>query len=347
VLVLSIDGLDARYLNQADQLKFKIPNIRRLMKEGAWAGPGVIGVVPTVTWPSHTTIISSVDSAVHGILGNRRPRAEGREYYWSARLLKAPTLLDTAAKAGKSTAAITWPVTVDAPVTYNLPEYFAKRRGGGMDLRSIASKGSRPDLAAQITRVYPSFPQEWINDRTRAVAVLFLLRRKPPDLTLVHFVDLDSEAHDHGPFSPEANAILEYQDELIGRMLTALPSDGAFVLVSDHGFERVDTEVNLSIAAAAKGVKGVRSMGGVAIAETETPPRSWAGSTPATALAVPSPKTKRRVSPGASPPPSSSPPRTSGSLSAAKRNSVSRTRSVRTATGPCAIAPPTSPGANR
>lgn len=269
VLVLSIDGLDARYLNQADKLGLKIPNIRRLMKEGAWAEKGVVGVVPTVTWPSHTTLITGVDPTVHGILGNRRPGEEGGDYYWSAKLLKAPTLLDAAAKAGKTTAAITWPVTVDAAVTYNLPEYFVRRRGGSMDLKSIASKATPADLVQQITREYPSFPQEWMEDRTRAQAVLYLLKNKRPNLMLVHFVDLDSEAHDNGPFSAEANAVLEYQDELIGRMLAELPPGGIFVLVSDHGFERIDTEVNFGLAAQSKGVKGVRSAGGIAIAETE------------------------------------------------------------------------------
>jgi hypothetical protein len=50
--------------------------------------------------------ISGVPPFVHGILGNLRPRTEGGDYYWSAYLLKARTLLDVAKAAGKSTAAI-------------------------------------------------------------------------------------------------------------------------------------------------------------------------------------------------------------------------------------------------
>jgi predicted AlkP superfamily pyrophosphatase or phosphodiesterase len=67
LLVVSVDGLDQRYLTNRDQLGLKIPNIRRLLKEGQ-ASEGVIGVVPTVTWPSHTTMITGVDPTVHGIL---------------------------------------------------------------------------------------------------------------------------------------------------------------------------------------------------------------------------------------------------------------------------------------
>ncbi len=241
--MLSVDGLDQRYLRDADKLGLKIPTLRRIMREGAWAS-GVVGVVPTVTWPSHTTLITGVPPSVHGILGNRRPKGEGGDYYWSASLLKVPTLVNAAHSKGLKTAAVTWPVTVDAPIDYNLPEYFVKRNGGGMDLRSIGSKGT-PGLVDEIARRYPSFPQEWMNDRTRALATMFLVEVKKPDLTLVHFVDHDAEAHDHGPFSREANALVEYTDELIGQVLRVVPQDMVVVITSDHGFERTDKVVDL------------------------------------------------------------------------------------------------------
>lgn len=260
LLVISVDGLDQRYLAEAGRMKLRIPNIRRLMREGQ-ASRGVVGVVPTITWPSHTTIISGVDPEQHGIRGNRRPASEGGDYYWSAKLLKARTLLDAARDAGLKTAAITWPVTVDAPVDYNLPEYFQRRRGGSMDLRSIGSKATPADLVDRIAAMFPSFAQEWMDDRTRTQAVVYVLRTARPDLILLHLVDLDSEQHDNGPFTREAAAMLEYTDELIGQMLAALPRGYAVALVSDHGFERIEHEVELT-------APGVRASGGVAVAAT-------------------------------------------------------------------------------
>ena len=59
LLVLSVDGLDWRYLRDANQLGLKIPNLRRLMSDGE-VTQGVIGVYPTVTWPSHTSMITGV-----------------------------------------------------------------------------------------------------------------------------------------------------------------------------------------------------------------------------------------------------------------------------------------------
>src|SRR5215471_11843594 len=214
VIVISIDGMDQRYLSDRDRLGLKIPNLRRLIREGQWSA-GVVGVVPTVTWPSHTTMITGLDPTEHGILNNRRPASEGGNYYWSVDLLKTTTLLDAAHGAGLKTATITWPVTVGAASDFNLPEYFGKRRGASMDLRTMTTKANPPDLADRIARMFPSFRQEWVDDRTRSLAVRYLLKVERPDFMLVHLVDLDSEAHDNGPFSPEANAILEYLDELI------------------------------------------------------------------------------------------------------------------------------------
>ncbi|HEV2763582.1 MAG TPA: alkaline phosphatase family protein, partial [Pyrinomonadaceae bacterium] len=67
-LVVSLDGLDARYLRRADEFGLKIPTLRRLMREGVWA-EGVVGVYPTVTYPSHTTLVTGARPARHGIYG--------------------------------------------------------------------------------------------------------------------------------------------------------------------------------------------------------------------------------------------------------------------------------------
>jgi len=269
LLVLSVDGLDWRYLRDRDRLGLSIPNVRRLLREGRYAN-GVIGVWPTITWPSHTTLITGVRPDQHGILGNRRLAAEGGDYYWTVDLLKAPTLWQAVHEKGWTTASVTWPVTVEASIDFNLPELFLRRQGGSMDLEGVASKAS-PNLVDEISAAYPSFPQQWVDDRTRTLAVLYLLRAKRPDLLLVHLVDLDSEAHDRGPFGPNANAVMERTDELIGQIVDALPKEYDFALVSDHGFERVDKIANLRVLIARSGLAGeIQPMGGI-VTTTDAP----------------------------------------------------------------------------
>jgi arylsulfatase A-like enzyme len=241
LMVISVDGLDNRYLAEADQRGLKIPTLRKLMREGQYS-QGVIGVVPTVTWPSHTTIITGVDPVVHGILANWRPPGDR---YLEYSQINSPNLIGVAHKAGRTIAAITWPVTVGAPVDWNLPEFFAARRGADMDLRSIESKANPPDLVTRIAADSPAFAQQWMDDRLRTMATIWILRHQHPQLTLLHLVDLDTEQHDNAPFSRESYATLEHIDQLIGEIVTALPAGTAVAIVSDHGFERVDKIVNI------------------------------------------------------------------------------------------------------
>ena len=241
LVVISVDGLDNRYFAQADKFGLKIPALRKLMREGQYS-QGVIGVVPTITWPSHTTIITGVDPVTHGILSNWRPPGDKFLDYSQ---IKVPTLIGAAHSAGLTIATVNWPVTVNAPVDWNLPEYFERRRGGSMDTRSVESRSKPADLVTKISADNPSFAQEWMDDRTRALAVVWLLKHEQPKLMLLHFVDLDSEEHDDAPFSREAFAILERTDELIGEIVAALPAGSAISIVSDHGFERVDRIVNV------------------------------------------------------------------------------------------------------
>ncbi len=69
VILLSIDGLKPDYVLEADQHRLKVPHLRRLVADGSYA-TGVTGVTPTVTYPSHTTLVTGVSPARHGILNN-------------------------------------------------------------------------------------------------------------------------------------------------------------------------------------------------------------------------------------------------------------------------------------
>ena len=273
LLVVSVDGLDWRYIRDRDQLGLRIPHIRRLLAKSRYAD-GVVGVWPTITWPSHTAIITGARPDQSGILSNARGTLDPALSYWSANKLKVETLWQCAGASGRTTAAVTWPVTMEAKITWNLPEVFIRRNGGSMDLESVAKYGT-PGLVAEITRAHPSFAQQWMDDRTRTLATVYLLQHKQPDLVLTHLVDLDSDAHDRGPFDSEANATLERTDELIGDMLKALPKGYDFALVSDHGFERLDRIANLKAIAAADGVTGdLKAMGGL-VATSDPKIAAW------------------------------------------------------------------------
>src|SRR5947207_13174559 len=64
LLMISIDGLRPDYVTAADTHGIKIPALRRLVTEGAFA-EGVHGVIQTVLYPSKTTRIIGQSPADH------------------------------------------------------------------------------------------------------------------------------------------------------------------------------------------------------------------------------------------------------------------------------------------
>ena len=67
VVIISMDGLPAFCLNNP---KVELPTLRQLAKEGA-VGDRMEASLPTMTWPNHTTLITGVTPAKHGVIGNR------------------------------------------------------------------------------------------------------------------------------------------------------------------------------------------------------------------------------------------------------------------------------------
>jgi predicted AlkP superfamily pyrophosphatase or phosphodiesterase len=273
LLVISVDGLDWRYLRDRDAQGLSIPNIRKLMAKSQTAD-GVTGVWPTITWPSHTSMLTGVRPAEHGILANAGGPPDPALSYWSATKIRVPTLTQCLVSSGRTVGAVNWPVTVDAKINWNLPEVYARRNGDSSDMETVDRFGT-PGLVAEISRAYPSFPQAWLDDRSRALATIYLLKQKHPDLMLLHFAELDSEEHEGGPFTPHAKAVVERTDELIGDILKGLPKDYDLALVSDHGFERVDHIAGLKAMAAADGVTGKMTVTGGLVTTNDPAVAAW------------------------------------------------------------------------
>ena len=127
VLLISIDGMRPDYVTQADVHHLRIPTLRRMLAQGAYA-EGVQGVFPTVTYPSHTTLVTGVAPALHGIVNNQLfdpERHFSGAWFWYAPDIKVPTLYTAAHAAGLTTAAVSWPVTADSPaIDFLIPEYW-------------------------------------------------------------------------------------------------------------------------------------------------------------------------------------------------------------------------------
>jgi predicted AlkP superfamily pyrophosphatase or phosphodiesterase len=217
VLLISIDGLRPDAVLEADRYGLRVPTLRGFLTGGSYARE-VINVNPTVTNPNHTTLVTGVLPSEHGIYNNRPfdPSEKGGKSYSLYAQIKAPTLWGAAKAAGLKTGSLFWPVT-----------------DGAKDIDFNPKTGSDED------------------DGKIADDAIALIEKERPNLLTLHFVSLDHEEHKSGPFSTEANAILERIDMAVGRVIAAerkAHPDSVVAVVSDHGFFKVAHQVNLNTA---------------------------------------------------------------------------------------------------
>jgi predicted AlkP superfamily pyrophosphatase or phosphodiesterase len=252
-LIVSVDGMRGDYYAQADRYGLKIPTLRGLMARGSHA-EGVLGVFPSVTYPSHTTLITGCSVARHGILANGvfdppNAPASGR-WYWNYADIQVPTILDAARRAGWKTAAVGWPVTVGAPADYLFPEVWEPER---FEDRLVAmSEHSRPrDLLAAVLTKFDLGPSVG-DDQTLTRVARYMVETWKPRLMLLHLIEVDHQQHAHGPGSPECMAALEMNDACIGELLESYRKAGLLdrtlvAIVSDHGFLAIRRSFNVNV----------------------------------------------------------------------------------------------------
>lgn len=252
VLLISIDGLRPADVIEAEKRGLKVPNLQRFVAEGSYAS-GVTGVLPTVTYPSHTTLLTGASPAKHGVLSNNTFDPLQTNYdgwYWYASDIKLPTLWDVAGKAGLSTGNVHWPVSVGANVRWNLPQYW---RAGTADDAKLLTALSTPGLVASLEKElgepYAAGIDESITgDEKRGRFAVQLFKDHKPAFVTVYLTALDHEQHAMGPGTPEAHAVLERIDAVVGKLVAAelaVHPDTAIAVVSDHGFEPIGSETNL------------------------------------------------------------------------------------------------------
>ncbi|WIW87685.1 ectonucleotide pyrophosphatase/phosphodiesterase [Sphingobium sp. V4] len=253
VLLISIDGLRPGDVLDADKRGLAIPHLRRFLKDGAHAS-GVTGVLPTLTYPSHTTLMTGAAPARHGIVANNSFDPTGINqggWYWYAQDVKLPMLWEAARKAGLSTGNIHWPVSVAAKgVTWNLPQIW--RTGHPDDaklLDALATPGLKAELEARIGQPYAMGIDESLpGDQLRGRFATALIAAHKPDFLTVYLTALDHEQHEQGPDTPQAKAVLEKIDAIVGDLVAAelkAHPDAVVALVSDHGFEATHSALNL------------------------------------------------------------------------------------------------------
>jgi predicted AlkP superfamily pyrophosphatase or phosphodiesterase len=258
VVLISVDGLAGFYL---DDLRAQLPTLRRLAAEGARAD-GLVCSFPTVTWPNHTTLVTGVVPAKHGVIGNAYfDRATDKNVpfipdplFDKDEIVKAPTIYDVAHAAGLKTAAVIWPATRNAKtLDWTVPDMAGNdawtQFGTRPWLDELRAEGLPVDRhGAWVADKSGGVQRDWLYARMAAQ----VLARHAPNLLLVHLVETDHVQHRVGPSVDDAYWAVSYADDRVRDIVEAVEKsprrDRTTIFVcSDHGFLPVEREIRLNV----------------------------------------------------------------------------------------------------
>ncbi|WP_229217179.1 alkaline phosphatase family protein [Dyadobacter luteus] len=256
VILISIDGLRPEFYKDPT---WSMVNLRQGMKTGAYSD-GVTGVFPSVTYPSHTTMITGVKPLKHGVYYNTpsEPLEVTGKWMWEYNTIKVPTIFSVAKEKGLKTASVFWPVSVGSPASYNVPEYWylPETKGGKRNMTKALSENAFPKgLYEEIEQKATGKLEEIdfdgdylsIDDNMSRISG-YLIRKYKPSFLAVHLVAVDHFEHEQGRDGDKVRSSLAGVDRGIKAIIEATEKAGikdktTFIITGDHGFVDIHTAI--------------------------------------------------------------------------------------------------------
>lgn len=260
VILVSIDGWAHHYF---DDPKCHMPAVKALAAGGVRAKRMECSF-PTVTWTNHTTLVTGVHPAKHGVLANEYfDRTQRKKIplipdpiFDKEEIVKSPTIYDAAKAAGMKTAAVIWPASRGAKtLDWTVPDVFEQE---------LFEKYGTPELLeeARAAGIPVEKQMEWCKagnagkaqrDYMYTLLATHIIKKHKPNFLALHLVSLDSFEHAHGRQVPEAYWAANDSDNRVADLVRATEEAGirdktAFVITTDHGFVTYAKSINANVA---------------------------------------------------------------------------------------------------
>jgi predicted AlkP superfamily pyrophosphatase or phosphodiesterase len=241
LVLVSLDALRPEfYLDPS----FDAPTMRALAAEGSHARAAE-SVFPTLTYPSHSTIATGVRPARHGIAFNVlfHPDGERGRWYEEAADLRAPPLWAWARAAGLTTAAVSWPVTLGAPIDWLVAErdYYARK-----DPLPQLIAASTPGIFERVgVTPDPAMFRDVVRwDAFLTATAAGIIKAARPNLVLLHLVEADLVQHQGGRDAAGVKPAVARLDRHLATLRQAVAAAGiagrtTIIVTGDHGFQDV------------------------------------------------------------------------------------------------------------
>ncbi len=246
VVVISLDAFGAALLQ--DPL-LPVPTLHALMKSGSYAR-SMQPVNPTVTWPNHTSMVTGVAPAKHGLIANglitgqRTGIAPTVEFHADkTRLVRVPTVYDRAHDAGLVTAEMDW-VAIENAKSIDW-SFFEQPVAGSPLLKEMLADGAlRQGELEDFGKASQAF-----RDRLYTRGAVFAIQHHHPNLVLLHLLALDSAEHAYGFDTMAGVNTAAFLDDRVKEVIDAVREAGdldrtTFLIVSDHGQSSVHHSVD-------------------------------------------------------------------------------------------------------
>jgi hypothetical protein len=278
VYMFLLDGLSHSELrHQLDSNPGAIPNLAGLVGRGAMLSHGSIVNFPSITWPSHSTILTGAWCGHHDVVNPTFHLREHREtvpiqgnIFETERYLNqdVETLYEAFKRVGGE-GTIT--ASIHEPQGRGADHAVFERRivGDKTRLKALTAEMASdvsPRWAADNT---PGMTREEIVDIRGMAQVINLFEHcsdneKAPVFVAHEFVLTDGAGHDYGPHHEGLREALYRTDKRIGAVLEIFRARGLldstlFVVTSDHGMaaQRVELKANPARELERAGIQGV------------------------------------------------------------------------------------------
>lgn len=227
VIVISVDGLRPDAIDAAGAATMK-----GLIERGAYCARAQT-IRPSITLPSHTSMLTGLDYGRHGV---------GWNTYRTGYIVH-PTVFSVASQAGKKSAmlfskekfhflanpnCVSWIYGPPTPAKVPAPE-------DDCDVEDLKRSLKRDAGPGPVPLGDPSTTAETIG---RAFAKSWPAQQWP--LTFIHFREADEAGHQRGWMGPEYLSAVKTIDQALATIVAAIEKNGGFertalILSADHG----------------------------------------------------------------------------------------------------------------
>ncbi|TAN37677.1 MAG: phosphodiesterase [Verrucomicrobia bacterium] len=214
VFIISLDGGKPAVIHQS-----KMPTLNQLVAEGACTW-GAQTIFPSITLPSHTSMLTGVLPAKHHITWN--------SYKPDAGVVQVPTVFALVKKAGCATAMFVGKEKFKHLLQPGTVDEFSYNRNISGEVTKIMAGDAKPSKEGTVMTAHVA-----------ANAAAYLAAQKP-NLCFIHFTDTDSAGHKHGWGSPEQVKAFADEDAGLAVVLQAIRKAGlaassVVIITADHG----------------------------------------------------------------------------------------------------------------